>query len=63
MAHITDQEIARSRSSAASLTMRKSFCRPGGGSAWGVFGYMKMPQRKDPDIQVRQCMIVTPAGS
>ncbi len=27
---------------------------------WGIFGYMGMPQRKDPDIPVRQAMIVCP---
>ena len=23
---------------------------------WGVFGYWRMPQRKDPDIQIRQAL-------
>src|SRR5579859_1533278 len=27
---------------------------------WGVYGLQKMPQRKDPDIPVRQAMIVVP---
>ncbi|HEY7500642.1 MAG TPA: efflux RND transporter permease subunit [Vicinamibacterales bacterium] len=27
---------------------------------WGVFGYMKMPQRKDPDIPVRQALALCP---
>ena len=28
--------------------------------AWGVFGYMKMPKRKDPDIPVRIALAITP---
>lgn len=27
--------------------------------AWGVYGYITMPQRKDPDIPARQAMVVT----
>jgi multidrug efflux pump subunit AcrB len=63
MAHITDQElIARSRSSARYVINHPQVAFVGLAAvlAWGVFGYMQMPQRKDPDIQVRQCMILTP---
>jgi len=63
MAHITDQElIARSRSSARYVINHSQVAFVGLAAvlAWGVFGYVSMPQRKDPDIQVRQCMIVTP---
>ncbi|MDX2152127.1 MAG: efflux RND transporter permease subunit [Bryobacteraceae bacterium] len=63
MGHITDQElIARSRSSARACIEHPQVAFVGLAAvlAWGVFGYLKMPQRKDPDIQVRQCMIVTP---
>ena len=28
--------------------------------AWGVWAYRAMPQRKDPDIPVRQVAVVTP---
>ncbi len=28
--------------------------------AWGVFGYLRMPQRKDPDVPVRECLTVVP---
>ena len=28
--------------------------------AWGVFGYMNMPKRKDPDIPVRLALAITP---
>jgi multidrug efflux pump subunit AcrB len=27
---------------------------------WGIYGLSKMPQRKDPDIPVRQAMVVVP---
>ena len=27
---------------------------------WGIYGLQKMPQRKDPDIPVRQAMIIVP---
>ena len=27
---------------------------------WGVYGYVKMPKRKDPDIPVRVAVAVTP---
>jgi multidrug efflux pump subunit AcrB len=27
---------------------------------WGLYGYTHMPQRKDPDIPVKQAMVVTP---
>src|SRR5579871_1697370 len=27
--------------------------------AWGIFGYLKMPQRKDPDIPVRVAVAIT----
>ena len=63
MAHITDKElIAHSRSSARYVIDHPQVAFVGliAVLAWGVFGYMSMPQRKDPDIQVRQCMVVTP---
>jgi multidrug efflux pump subunit AcrB len=28
--------------------------------AWGVYGYLSMPQRKDPDIPIRDAMVVCP---
>src|SRR4029079_13726909 len=27
---------------------------------WGIFGYFKMPQRKDPDIPIRQALALCP---
>ena len=27
---------------------------------WGVYGYTSMPQRKDPDIPVREAQIISP---
>src|SRR5262245_15112945 len=28
--------------------------------AWGIYGYTHMPQRKDPDIPIKQAMVITP---
>ncbi len=63
MAHVTDRElITRNRSSARYVIDHPQVAFVGLAAvlAWGVFAYLKMPQRKDPDIAVRQCMIVTP---
>ena len=30
--------------------------------AWGVFGYMNMPKRKDPDIPVRIALAISPVA-
>ncbi|MET0167652.1 MAG: efflux RND transporter permease subunit, partial [Vicinamibacterales bacterium] len=27
---------------------------------WGVYGYFHMPQRKDPDIPIRQALVLCP---
>src|SRR4029450_9450149 len=27
---------------------------------WGVYGYFQMPQRKDPDIPIRQALVLCP---
>src|SRR5262245_48912092 len=27
---------------------------------WGIYGYVSMPQRKDPDVQVRQALAMVP---
>jgi multidrug efflux pump subunit AcrB len=27
---------------------------------WGIFGYLKMPQRKDPDMPPKQAKVFTP---
>ena len=27
---------------------------------WGIYGYLHMPQRKDPDIPIKQAMVITP---
>src|SRR3954468_3702190 len=63
MAHVSDQElIAHSHSSARYVINQPQVAFVGlmAVLAWGVFGYLNMPQRKDPDVPVRQCMILTP---
>ena len=27
--------------------------------AWGIYGYLKMPQRRDPDVPNKQAVVVT----
>src|ERR1041385_4199175 len=31
-----------------------------GTALWGVYGYLRMPQRKDPDIPIRQALALCP---
>src|SRR5262245_25921003 len=31
-----------------------------GTMVWGVYGYLKMPQRRDPDVPVRQAVALVP---
>jgi multidrug efflux pump subunit AcrB len=28
--------------------------------AWGIYGYFHMPQRKDPDVPIKQAKVITP---
>jgi AcrB/AcrD/AcrF family len=31
-----------------------------GTNVWGIYGYTHMPQRKDPDVPVKQALVITP---
>ncbi len=56
MAHRSDADlIARGRNTARFFTETRhiSWVLLAGTVLWGVYGYLKMPQRKDPDIPVR----------
>ena len=56
MAHRADADlIAHSRNTARFFTETRhiSWVLLIATVAWGVYGYLKMPQRKDPDIPVR----------
>jgi multidrug efflux pump subunit AcrB len=55
----TDQEtIARTRNTARFFTESRhlSWVLLAATIAWGIYGYLRMPQRKDPDIPIRQAL-------
>ncbi|HKB12930.1 MAG TPA: efflux RND transporter permease subunit [Vicinamibacterales bacterium] len=59
----TDQDIvAHTHNTARFFTEWRhiSWVLLAGTVAWGVFGYRNMPQRKDPDIPVRQALALVP---
>src|SRR5262245_16343565 len=59
----TDQEmVARTHNTARFFTETRhiSWVLLIGTILWGVYGYMKMPQRKDPEIPIRQALALCP---
>ncbi|MBV8142061.1 MAG: efflux RND transporter permease subunit, partial [Verrucomicrobia bacterium] len=63
MAHVdNDQSIQNSHNLARFFVEQKHIAWVALGVAllWGIYGVKSMPQRKDPDIPVRQAMIVVP---
>jgi multidrug efflux pump subunit AcrB len=59
----TDQDIvAHTRNTARFFTELRhiSWVLLAATIAWGVFGYLRMPQRKDPDIPIRQALALVP---
>src|SRR5262245_16914874 len=57
--HVTDQQmIERTHNTARFFTESRhiAWVLLLATVAWGVFGYWRMPQRKDPDIQIRQAL-------
>ena len=63
MAHIDDATlIAKTRNLARYFTEQRQVAWVAlvGTMLWGVIGYMKMPQRKDPDIPVVTALVITP---
>ena len=59
----TDQEIvARTHNTARFFTESRhiSWVLLVATLAWGVFGYLRMPQRKDPDIPIRMALVLVP---
>ncbi|MGE0812933.1 MAG: efflux RND transporter permease subunit [Vicinamibacterales bacterium] len=57
-----DQLIARTRNTARFFTETRhlSWVLLVGTLIWGVYGYRQMPQRKDPDIPIRQALVLCP---
>ncbi len=63
MAHIDDATlIAKTRNFARYFTEQRQVAWVAlvGTILWGVIGYLKMPQRKDPDIPVVTALVITP---
>src|SRR5499427_8541178 len=58
----TDPEAAHARSVARFFVENRhvSWVLLVGVIAWGIWAYLAMPKRKDPDIPVRQVAVVTP---
>src|SRR5262249_17771246 len=63
MAHKSDQEIIQHTHNTARYfveTRQISWVLLFATVLWGVYGYFNMPQRKDPEIPVRQAVALTP---
>jgi multidrug efflux pump subunit AcrB len=63
MAHRSDDEIIRGTHNLARFCVENraiSWVLLVGVLVWGVFGYAKMPKRKDPDVPVRQAVAICP---
>src|SRR5262245_14180101 len=60
--HAEQHSIQKTHTAARFFTERRrvSWVLLIGTVLWGVYGYMKMPQRKDPDIPVRQALALCP---
>jgi multidrug efflux pump subunit AcrB len=63
MAHLNDAQIVdRTHNTARFFTETRhvSWVLLIGTLLWGVYGFLKMPQRKDPDIPIRQALALCP---
>src|SRR5262245_65557948 len=60
--HTDHDHIARTRNTARFFTESRhiAWVLLLGTLAWGLFGYWRMPQRKDPDIPVRMALVLVP---
>ena len=59
----TDQEMIKSTRNTARFFVEKrhvSWVLLIGACIWGIYGYFNMPQRKDPEIQVRMAVTLVP---
>lgn len=60
--HRSDAEIVSKTHNASRFFVENpqiSWVLLAGTVAWGIYGYLNMPQRKDPDIPARQAMVIT----
>jgi multidrug efflux pump subunit AcrB len=63
MAHEFEEESAKNKNNLARFFLEQrhiAWVSLGLVIVWGIYGLQKMPQRKDPDIPVRQAMIIVP---
>ncbi len=63
MAHRSDEEIIRTTHNTARFFVENraiSWVLLAAVVAWGIYGYLHMPKRKDPDIPVRQALAICP---
>ncbi|MBV8831949.1 MAG: efflux RND transporter permease subunit, partial [Acidobacteriaceae bacterium] len=63
MAHEFEEESVKSKSNLARFFIEQrhiAWVSLVLALVWGIYGLQKMPQRKDPDIPVRQAMIIVP---
>jgi multidrug efflux pump subunit AcrB len=63
MAHTNDNKMIESTHNTARFFVENrhiSWVLLVGTVLWGVYGYLAMPQRKDPDIPVRLALVITP---
>src|SRR5262245_54106058 len=60
--HHEHQQIERTHNTARFFTESRhvSWVLLIGTMLWGIYGFVRMPQRKDPDIPVRQALVLTP---
>src|SRR5690349_20218312 len=61
--HSNDDElVAKTRNTARFFTEQRHISRVllAGVVLWGIYGYMKMPKRKDPEVPVRVAVALTP---
>ena len=60
--HNENERIARTHNTARFFTETRhvSWVLLLGVLIWGVYGYLNMPQRKDPDIPIRQALVLVP---
>src|SRR5262252_8694862 len=61
--HRSDEEIVRTTHNTARFFTEQrqiSWVLLVGTAAWGVYGYLSMPQRKDPDVPIREAVATCP---
>ena len=60
--HTDEEMIARTHNTARFFTETRhiAWVLLAGDIVWGIYGYLRMPQRKDPDIPIRLALVMVP---